>query len=325
MATRTNNIKLGIFVIAGLLLLILALYMIGKNTTLFGRYFKLRAQFKNVEGLTAGSNVRYGGIYAGTVKNVKILRDTVIEVTMLIQEDMKPFIHRNDLISISTDGLMGNKLINITSANDNAPLVQENDILPVKQGASTEAMLETLSRTNNTIARISEDLQLTVQRINSSKALWGVLDDESLPRNIRSSLISIRKASVTANELVADMHAIVGDIRGGKGSLGSIIADTSIAYNLEQAIFKIQSVGENADSLIDELTFIAQSVKTDLNYGNGVANALLKDPELTLKLDNSLRNIEESTSSFNQIMEAIKHSFLFRGYFRRQERRKNER
>lgn len=315
-----NNIKLGVFVMAGLLLLILGLYMIGRDTNLFGHNFQLRARFDNVQGLTVGNNVRYAGIQVGTVKKVKILSDTLIEVTMLIEEKMKPFIHGNDLVSISTDGLMGNKLINIISAKDNALPVQDNDILPVKAGANTDAMLETLDRTNNNIARITEDLQMTVQRINSSKSLWGILDDETLSQNLKVSLVNIRKATNGANSLVAHIDTIIGDIKNGKGSLGAILTDTSIAYNLKEAIAKIQIVGHNANQLAGELADITQDVKDEIRNGKGTLNALLKDSVLTIKLNNSLSNIEQGTASFNQSMEALKHNFLLRGYFRRQEK-----
>lgn len=325
MGKRTiNNIKLGIFVVAGSLLLILALYIIGRDTNLFGRNFQLRAQFENVQGLTAGNNVRYAGIQVGTVKKVKIVSDTLIEVTMLIEEKMKSFIHKNDLVNISTDGLMGNKLINIISAKDDAVLVEDNDVLPVRQGTSTEAMLETLDRTNNNIAHISEEIQLTVERINNSKALWTILDDATLPQNLKASLTNIRKTTGGANDLVADIHSIIADIKNGKGSLSAILMDTAIAYNLKEAIVKIQSVSDNANELAGELAAITQSVKEEINNGKGAVNALLKDSVLTLKLNNSLTNIEQGTASFNQSMEALKHNFLLRGYFRKQEKQRKK-
>lgn len=325
MAKHTiNNIKLGIFVTVGLLLLILALYMIGKNANLFGRNFQLKAQFVNVQGLTAGNNVRYAGIQVGTVKKVKIISDTLIEVTMLIEDKMKAFIHKNDIVSISTDGLMGNKLVNIIPARDSAALVQDDDILPVKQGANTEAMLETLDKTNNNIARISEELQLTVQRINSSKVLWDILDDATLSPNLKNSLINVRKATGSASDLVADIHSILSDIKNGKGTLGAVLTDTAIAYNLREAIVKIQTVSDNANELAVELAAITQNLKEDINNGKGTVNALLKDSSLTLKLNNSLSNIEQGTASFNQSMEALKHNFLLRGYFRKQEKQRKK-
>jgi phospholipid/cholesterol/gamma-HCH transport system substrate-binding protein len=325
MATKTvNNIKLGVFVIAGLLLLVLALYMIGKDTNLFSRNFRLRARFENVQGLTTGNNVRYAGIQVGTIKRVKILEDTLIEVTMLIEEKMMPYIHKNDLAGISTDGLMGNKLINIIPAKDRSPLVEDNDILPAKAVTNTDAILETLGSTNDNINRISRDLGLTVERINNSKALWSLLDDESLPQNLRASLINTRKATANANELLSGIQTLVADIKNGQGSIGKILTDTSIAYNLEQAILKIQTVGDNANALAGELSSITKSVKQDVNNGKGAVNVLLKDSLLSQKLNKSVSNIEEGTASFNESMEALKHNFLLRGYFRKQEKKRKK-
>ena len=87
-----NNVRLGIFVMVGLICLVVVLYMIGKNQNLFGPTYVLRARFGNVQGLMAGNNVRYSGIEAGTVKTITILNDTVIEVSMVIEEKMKPII-----------------------------------------------------------------------------------------------------------------------------------------------------------------------------------------------------------------------------------------
>jgi phospholipid/cholesterol/gamma-HCH transport system substrate-binding protein len=325
MAKRTiNNIKLGIFVLAGLLVLIFALYMIGKDTNLFGKNYILKARFENVQGLTVGNNIRYAGIQVGTVKKVKILSDTLIEVTMLIAERMEPFIRKNDVVSIGTDGLMGNKLINITPARDGSPQAKENDILVTKRIASTEEMMETLNRTNMNLALISEDIKQTVQRINNSTALWKIMNEPTLPDNLKASLVNVRKATAGTNDLVMDLQTIIKDIKNGKGSLGAILTDTLIAYNLNEAVAKIQLVGDNANQLANELTTLTQNVKQDMNNGKGIVNSLLKDSSVVIKLNTSLTNIEQGTAAFNENMEALKHNFLLRGYFRRQEKQKKK-
>jgi phospholipid/cholesterol/gamma-HCH transport system substrate-binding protein len=325
MAKQTiNNIKLGIFMFAGLFLLILGLYMIGKDSNLFSRNYILKARFEHVQGLTPGNNIRYAGIQVGTVKKVAIINDTSIEVTMLIEEEMKQFIRVNDVVSISTDGLMGNKLLQITPSKDGSAFAVSGDVLRTKKLISTDEMLELLNRTNQNVAVISEDLKNTVQRINNSSALWEVLDNKALPKNILASVNNIRSATVKADLIVKDLQTIIADVKQGKGSLGKIITDTAIAYNLNQAIEKIKLVGSNADSLATDLHTFALSVKNDVNDGKGSVHSLLKDSILVQKLNNSLQNIEKGTDGFNQNMEALKSNFLFRGYFRRLEKQKKE-
>ena len=325
MKTRTiDNFKLGIFVLAGLLLLVLALYMIGRNSNLFGRNFEIKSRLENAQGLTTGNNVRYSGIQVGTVRRISFINDTVIEITMLIEDKMKAFIHKNDVVSVGTEGLVGNKLVNITPSKDHSALVEEGDILPAKHVANTDEMLETLDKTNKNLVVISEDIKRTVQRINNSRGIWKILDEPTLPDNLKVSMANIRAASDKADGLVTDFSAIITDVKSGKGSLGAILTDTAIAYNLKQAISKIELVGDKANQLADDLTSLSNGINQDVNSGKGLVNALLKDTSIVTKLNNSLRSIEQGTESFNQDMEALKHNFLLRGYFRKQEKQKKK-
>lgn len=325
MAKRTiSNVKLGVFVLAGLLFLILLLYMIGRNDSLFGSNFKLRARFENVQGLSSGNNVRYAGIQVGTVKSVSIVNDTSIEVTMHIETRMMKIIRKNAVASIGTEGIMGNKVLNISPVRGDAPLVQENDELPVDKKAGMDDMWQTLSKTNNDIAFIADQLKQTVTRINNSKALWQLLDDEQLAPDIKQSVKNIRVATARANDGVGYLEGILADIKQGKGSLGRIIADSTMAIEIQAAIVKIGRVGEDADSLANQLRQLAQKVDDDLQHGPGTANALLNDTALANNLTRTMENLRQGTEGFNEVIEALKHNFLLRGYFRKQERRARE-
>ncbi len=78
----------------------------------------------------------------------------------LVDKPMLPYIHKNARVSIGTEGLMGNKIINILPVNESAPPVREGDLLTASQALSTDEMLQTLDRTNTNIADISEDLKV---------------------------------------------------------------------------------------------------------------------------------------------------------------------
>jgi phospholipid/cholesterol/gamma-HCH transport system substrate-binding protein len=323
MAKQTiNNVKLGVFVIAGLVFLVLLLYMIGKNRNLFGSTYELKARFENVHGLVAGNNVRFSGIEAGTVKRISILSDTVIEVTMLIQDKMKTVIRQNAIASIATDGLVGNKVVNIVPARSNAPLAEEGWVIASKKAVNTEEMLETLYKTNNDVAIIAAGLKSTVQRINSSSALWTLLNEKSIPTDIKASAKNIHAATSQAVAITEKLNEMVSAVKKGEGSLGVLLTDTSFARNLDEAVNKIKQVGIEADSLAVQIGAAVEGVKADIDNGKGAVTALLKDSALVIKLNNSLDNIQKGTDGFNQNMEALKHNFLFRGYFRRLEKQK---
>jgi phospholipid/cholesterol/gamma-HCH transport system substrate-binding protein len=325
MAKKTiNTIKLGVFVTAGLSFLILLLYMIGKNRNLFGPSFILKAQFDNVQGLVPGNNVRYSGIEIGTVKRINILNDTVMEVVMVVDDKMKKIIRNNAIVTIGSDGLMGNKVINIAPARTPAPLVTENEVLFTRKPVGTDDILQTLSRTNLDVAVIASQLKTTVQRINNSTALWRILNDEALPQQLHTSAANVQLATARAAALANDLQGIVSRVKNGEGSVGAVLSDTSFASNLNEAILKIKLVGDRADELAVALGEVVTYVKQEVHNGKGTVNALLRDSLMVTKINVSLDNIQKGTDAFSQNMEALKHNFLFRGYFRKQEKQKSK-
>ena len=319
-----SNIKLGIFVLAGVAILIATLYLIGKNQSVFGSNISIRARFRNVGGLTKGNNVRFSGIQAGNVRSVEITDDSTIEVTMLIDKKFQPFIHKNAFVAIGNEGLMGNKVINISTNIVPAAPVNDNDLLPTKIEAGTNEMLETLSKTNDNVEVISEDLKQTIKRLNNSAALWNLLNDTSISYNLRISLLNIRTAAVKVNEVASGLNTIVVDAHNGKGTVGSLLTDTAVASDLKKAVNHINQASAEADVLITRLDSLVQGIQNDVNAGGGPANAILKDTAMTNRLTNSLNNIEKGTASFNEDMEALKHNFLTRPYFRKQEKAKRK-
>ncbi len=332
MAKRAiDNVKLGIFVLIGLVLLIVALYLIGKDSNFFSKNYVLKVQFGNANGLMIGNNVRYSGIQVGTVNKITLLNDTTIEIKMLVDEKMKNYIHKKDVVSIGTDGLVGNKLLNIIPGQDRTILAQPEDILLTKQGVSTDEMLEVLNKTNKNIATISEELKSTVQRLNNSTAFWKILNEKTLPDNLKATLVNFRNASKKTDDMVANANALVGelktvvqDVKNGKGSLGGILKDTAMLVGLNQTVDKLKLVGDNANNLATELNSLTQNVKQEIDNGKGFLNMILKDSALVQKLNKTLINIESGTDNFNQDMEALKHNFFFKGYFKKLEKEKKK-
>lgn len=318
-----NHIKLGIFVSAGLLFLILLLYMIGKNQNLFGSTFVLKTRFDDVHGLVPGNGVRFSGINAGSVKSIAVLDDGTLEVTMLIRTKMKKYIHKNAKANLGTDGLMGNKLINISPVRSVSPVVEEGDVLANSKSVDTESMLATLDQTNRDIATVASGLKTAIQRINASTALWDILNDKSIPNNLRKSLNNARIATDGANLLVHDVSLMVADVKAGQGSVGRLLRDSSFALNLELAVAKIGNIGSQADTLSGHINTLVANIERDITSGKGTANALLKDQGLVVKMNASMDNIEKGTASFNQLMEALKKNILFRGYFKKLEKQKS--
>jgi phospholipid/cholesterol/gamma-HCH transport system substrate-binding protein len=323
MASQPKNIiKLGLFVFMGILLLITALFLIGNYQHMFGSHYTLRAHFSNVGGLRTGNNVRFAGVEVGTVKQMNIINDTTLEVTLLIEQKMKTVIRKNALASLGADGLMGNKVVNIVPQNTSAEFAVEGDILPSRTAIEFDDILRTLSGTSDNLGVITSGLKTTVTKINNSEGLWKLLSDSALTVNIRKASKNLERATINAETMTRDVREMIADVKAGKGPAGVVLRDTLMANNLRSTLSELEHVAGQASQLAAELDMITENINKDIQVGPGPVHTALKDTAVAGNISRSLLNIEKGTEAFNQNMEAAKHNWLFRGYFKKQEKAK---
>lgn len=313
-----DNAKLGLFVMAGVLFLIVTLYMIGKNRNLFGSTFTVRAVVNNVNGLVPGNNVRFKGIDVGTVKAIALHDDSSIYVTLTIDDKMRPYIKQNALASISTDGLMGNKILNINSTPGVAPAVEEGSLIQSRKPLETDEMLRTLSVTNSNLERITYNLREITAKLNSSKSLWNLLSDSMVTQDIKVAVKDIRRAGSNAADLTGNAKKLVSRYNQGEGLAETIFMDSTLSQRLDHSLNKIQDASEKTADMMENL----ESVIAELRQGEGTAGLILADTTLRSILLRSAGNVEEGTYRFNENMEAMRSNFLFKGYFKKIEKEK---
>jgi phospholipid/cholesterol/gamma-HCH transport system substrate-binding protein len=313
---KIDNTKVGLLVLAGLLFLVLTLYMIGKNRNLFGSTFTIRAVLNNVNGLVPGNNVRFKGIDVGTVKSIEVASDTSIFVTMTIDENMKQFIKKNSLASIGTDGLMGNKLVNINSISSPADPVDQYDIIQSLKPVETDEMLRTLNTTNTNIERITHNLHEITVKLNRSESLWTLLSDTVIAKDLKGAVSDFRRAGANSSDLTASAKTLVTKLENGSGLAYKLFNDTTLVNQLTYSLNQIQNASTETSSMMKELKILVDDTK----QGDGTAGLLLKDTMLRQTLFKSATNIEQGTDRFNQNMEALKSNFLFRRYFKKLEK-----
>jgi len=315
-------VKLGIFILSGILLMVITLFLIGKNQHLIGSHYTLRTHLRNVSGLRVGNNVRYAGIEVGTVKTIAIINDTTVEVTMLINKEMKTVIRKNAVASLGADGLMGNKVVNIVPVEGGTELAADNNLLASQKSVEFDDILRTLASTGENINVISSDLKITVARINNSKGIWKLLSDSGLAVSLKKTTHNLERATHNADMITRDVQGMISDVRSGRGPVGTLIADTAMAESLRSSVFQLQTVSSNANKLAVDLDRMAQSLNEDIQDGNGSVNLVLSDTALAGNIKRTIVNVEKGTAAFNENMEAAKHNFLFRGYFKKQEKEK---
>jgi phospholipid/cholesterol/gamma-HCH transport system substrate-binding protein len=316
MKNRTiNNAKVGMFVIAGITFLILTLYMIGKNRNLFGATFTINALVSNVNGLVPGNNVRYKGIDVGTVKSITVENDTSIRVSMVIDKKMKPFLKKNAIASIGTDGLMGNKLININSQPGDSAPIEQGDVISSLKPVETDEMLRTLNTTNTNIERITSNLYEITVKLNSSQSLWTLLSDTVITQDLKDAIVHFKHAGANTDKLTGTVNSIVNKYETGNGLVERLFTDSTLARQLVTSLDQLQDASKRTSSMMEDLRKVVDNMK----QGEGAAGLILADTLLREKLFNTATNIEKGTEKFDQNMKALRSNFLFRRYFKKLE------
>jgi phospholipid/cholesterol/gamma-HCH transport system substrate-binding protein len=312
-ATTTNNIRLGIFITIGTAALIAALYLIGSNRNIFSNTIKISSQFYNVNGLITGNNVRYAGIDIGTVENIIIENDSSVTVYMIIEKSNSTYIKKNSIASVGTDGLMGNKLININPGSGSAPTIEEGDVLNSLRPIENDEMIRTLNTTNQNLETITEDLKKFTSRLNKSRGILKLIEDSVSADNIRQTLAVIRDAAVNANNITLQLNKLATELNTGKGLAATLIRDTVISYELKTTISNLQQTSDSLNLVSQELSQFSKQ----LNNKNSLLHAVSADTALAGNVKNGIANLKLSTELLNENLKAMRSNFLFRKYFKK--------
>ena len=223
---KTNNaykIKLGVFVTFGILILFIIIFFIGSNKNLFSSKFSIHTKFRNVSGLKVGGQVRFSGIAVGIIDAIQIVNDSTVKVTAMMDQDVKKFIKKDSKASITSEGVIGDKLLMISQGSSTAPEVKDGSTITSFEPVEFDAILSSVSVSAENIEIITDELATMLININE-----------------------------------------------GEGTLGKLLTDDGVAKDMEK----------------------------------------------------TMENLRQGTKGLQQNMEAAKHNFLLRGYFKKKEREK---
>ncbi|MDI1307706.1 MAG: MlaD family protein [bacterium] len=316
--TTSQKIRLGLFVIIGLLIFIVAVYFIGDKQKMFGKTNHLKAVFNNVNGLQIGNNVRYSGVNSGTVRGINMVNDSVIEVDMIIDKTLFSHIKKDAVAIIGSDGLVGSMIINIIPGKGAALPVEPGDEIKSLNRVRTDEMLNTLGITNRNAANLTKDLLEITTEINKGKGTVGLLiKDSLLAKDLKETMHYLKITGKVTTESVMKLNKIISSLDNKNNVIG-VLKDTAVANNIKTIVSNLDKSSVEINKVVGNLN----STITNVKEGKGAINYLSNDPKLVLKIDSTMTNIKEASFRFNQNMEALKHNFLFRGYFKKQEKAK---
>jgi len=310
MEKSTNQkIKLGIFVIIGSLFFIIAIYFIGNKKDMFNETIQISAVFKNVNGLQHGNNVRFSGINVGTVKKIIIVNDSLIKVDMLIEEDIASHIKKDAMASIGSDGLVGNMIVNIIPGKKSNEMVKDGDVILSENKASTDEILNTINSTSKNAKLITDNLVKITNQINSRKGTIGMLiNDTVMSDDLKQTIYNLKVTTQSTSKSMANLNKIITDLNNKDNVVGAL-KDTVTGRKIKMIIVNLEKSSEQINKTI-----------TNLKEGKGALNYLSNDPKLVKQIDSTMINLNQASSKLNENLEALKHNFFFRGYFKKQEK-----
>jgi phospholipid/cholesterol/gamma-HCH transport system substrate-binding protein len=319
--TALENLKLGVFVVLGTILLLFAAYLIGNRQNMFGKTFPLSATFKNANGLQTGNNVRFSGINVGTVSKIEMINDTTIMVHMIIEEKMLDQIKKDAIATIGSDGLVGSMLVNIVPGRGEAALIKPGDELESYSKIATQDMLSTLNVTNENAAMLTSDLlKVTHSLIKGKGTLGKLLNDTLMASDLQQTVANLKQTSKQANTAISELNRMIGSVDIENSAAGVLLTDSLSAVRMRNIILHL----ENSSIEIDKMSQDIQTMLGAAKEGKGALNYLATDTLFVKRLDETMQHIEQGTERFNENMEALKHNFLTRGYFRKLERQQKK-
>jgi len=294
-----STFRLGVFILLGIVLLVLAIFLVGQKESLFSSTFKVRAYFQDIQGLRPGTNVRLSGIDVGSVSDIDIVNDTTgrVQVTMNLQTDVKRFIRTDTKASIESEGLVGNKVIVLKIGSSQAEQVKDGGVIQSEEPIGFSAIIAQTEGIMEYTKKMTMNLSEIVEKVNNGEGSIGkLLNDDELYTN--------------ATQLTK---------RADESLKG-------ITNKLDRVTSLFDSLGIGVQKTIDNVNFAVaniDSIVSGINQGEGVLGGFVSkkgkyDSTVTSTMLNIQKTSEEAKIGAERLaenMEALKHNWLFKGYF----------
>jgi phospholipid/cholesterol/gamma-HCH transport system substrate-binding protein len=217
--TGSQKVKIGLFTFSGILVLVLAIFLLGKQKSLFNSTIDVYGMFNNVNGLQVGNNVRFAGINVGVVDNIQIITDSTIRVDLTLNDNVIKFIKKDSKMSIGSDGLMGDKLVVIAPGGvTSTQQVQSGDQLTAVNPFDIDRIIKKLTGIADNAGNLIQNLSEITGKVNSGKGSLGRLlnndkianDLDATVQQAQNTMKNVHKTTTTLNEdLTAAQHNIL--------------------------------------------------------------------------------------------------------------------
>jgi len=319
---RNDNKKsviVGIFVLIAIIIFVAGIFTLGGQQKKFVKSFRLTAVFDDIAGLQTGNNVWFSGVKIGTVRRINFYGDSQVEIIMNVEDKVKDYIRKDSKATISSDGLIGNKIILIYGGSTQAPPVEDGDRLVSVMALDTDKMMETLQENNKNLVTITENLKVLTGKIAQGEGIVGAaMTDSLLAENFKSILLNLDRASVNSNRTLIELNKFASGLNQEGTLFYDLTHDKEMYQSLQVSVNELQATAENAKILTENLN----EVSGKLNDKNNTAGMILNDEEFAERIRHTLIYVDSSSMNLNRGLEALEYTWPFRKGFKRMEKAK---
>ncbi len=305
-----SELRVGLFVLVGLLILAVAIFYV-TGAGVFGPKYRINTFLPEVAGLSKGAPVRLDGVEIGNVERITMVprengkppdKMHNIEIGMRLDRHYQNDILTDSIASLVTEGLLGNRYVNIKRGYTGVPLKDGQTVT----GGEEKAMQEVVERSADVLANLkalSEQIQDIVGDVKQGKGTLG-------------KLITDDQAYNHLNSILAKGDRIATTVQSGQGTLGRLIMKDEMGNKVENTVDQINTVladlraqkGTLGKLLYDptlydqakEALTNGNAVLGDVRAGKGTLGKLATDETLYNKLRDTSSNLAEATSKLNK-------------------------
>jgi len=309
-----RSVIVGIFVLLAIAIFVAGIFILGGQQNRFVKNVHVKAIFDDVAGLMPGNNVWFSGVKIGTVRSIDFYGKSQVAITMNIEEKAQKYIRKDAKARISSESLIGNKIIVLFGGSTNAPAVVEGDLLEAENPLDTDDMMEKLQENNRNLVGITGDIKVLSDRLVKGEGTMGaILGDSVMADNFRSIVQNLQKASSTTVRASGALAQFTNKLNNQEGLANQLLTDTAAFSQLKRSMAELERTTATATEIANNLKQTSQKI----NNNNSAVGVLINDETFANQLKQTMSNLESSTSELGETMEAVQNNFLLKGYFKR--------
>ncbi|MGK6351298.1 MlaD family protein [Parapedobacter sp. DT-150] len=312
-----RSVIVGLFVLVGLIILVAGILVLGGQQNRFTKTITVTTVFSDVSGLKAGNNVWFSGVKIGTIKAIRFKNLKEVEISMVIEEASRQYIRKDAMAKIGSESFIGNKLIVIEGGSSDVPPVDDGDVLQTAPAGGLDEMMATLQVNNENLVEITKNFgELSARVARGEGTVGALLTDSMMATNMKLMIANLNQTTANTAKASLALNQLTTKLNQEGTLINDLLTDTVVYGNLQSAVAQLEGITQTASALVTNLNQTAGK----LDDQDNAVGVLLNDAEAAENIRQTLYNLEQSTQKLDQNMEALQHNFLFRGFFRKQER-----